>query len=93
MIRHCDGTDPNLTRDLQADEYDPDVHTLSPWHTRQHGKRGIMRINCQCGLRFDDVDCTVIYPHERVSGSPRRYSTSPSEGVSDLEPPAETQGW
>lgn len=58
MIRHCDGTDPNLIRDEPPWDpsqppgvRDPDVHSERP---------------CDCGLTFDDVDHMVIYPHPAV---------------------------
>jgi hypothetical protein len=47
MIRHCDGTDPNL----QAQDGEP----------------------CSCGLRFDDVDRMVIFPHHKAGGVGRAF--------------------
>lgn len=43
MIRHCDGTDPNLIR--------PDDILTSTY------------VPCACGLKFDDVDRSVVHPH------------------------------
>jgi hypothetical protein len=66
VIRTCDGTDPNLTREIPATEYDAARHNLSPWN--QSAKPGTVIIQCSCGLRFDDVDRTVIYPHHPTGG-------------------------
>ncbi len=61
--RLCDGTDPNLTRQVPEGEYDPAAMTLSAeW---QHSARpGCVVILCQCRLYFDDAKRTVTYPHE-----------------------------
>jgi hypothetical protein len=67
VIRTCDGTDPNLTREIPATEYDAARHNLSPWNSS--AKPGIVVIQCACGLRFDDVKRMVIYPHVRVGGT------------------------
>lgn len=39
----------------KCDGTDPNLHD-------EHGQP------CTCGLRFDDVDRTVIYPHQPVGG-------------------------
>lgn len=63
-MRHCDGTDPNLTRTIPADEFDPERMTLSHWDsTARSGER---IVNCACGLMFDDDDRRVVYPHQPV---------------------------
>ena len=67
MIRTCDGTDPNLTREIPEASFHADTMALSPWN--KSAKPGTVVIQCACGLRFDDVKRMVIYPHERVSGT------------------------
>jgi hypothetical protein len=49
MIRHCDGTDPNLVKYVDN----------SP------NSNNTAKIPCNCGLTFDDTHRMVIYPHER----------------------------
>jgi hypothetical protein len=61
MIRHCDGTDPNLIREILASEYDPRRDTLSSWD--KAAPEGHHVICCRCGLEFDDVRRAVIWPH------------------------------
>jgi hypothetical protein len=69
MIRHCDGTDPNLTRHVPHAEFDGEAMTANaPWAFL--AQPGTVVINCQCGLRFDDVTRMVVYPHEHVAGGP-----------------------
>lgn len=51
MQRHCDGTDPNLTRPVREGE-EPE----GPWPDSRP---------CDCGLVFNDVYRLVIYPHEK----------------------------
>lgn len=67
MRRHCDGTDPNLTRDLaQAEPGELKAgmsFVLSPWDA---GTAGGVVVNCNCGLVFDDAERRVVYPHEPV---------------------------
>lgn len=62
MIRNCDGTDPNLTRDIPADQFDAATMTVSPWDMA--AKPGEVVINCQCHQVFDDDDHLTFYPHE-----------------------------
>jgi hypothetical protein len=56
VIRRCDGTDPNLTRDVREGE-----QQRGPWPGT---------VPCDCGRVFDDVDRLTIYPHSLVGGSP-----------------------
>lgn len=53
MRRHCDGTDPNLLQ--------PVVDQRAALAEGQPGYRP-----CACGLRFDDVQRLVIWPHQRL---------------------------
>ena len=66
MIRHCDGTDPNLTRDIGNPPREVGTYTISPWN--DSARPGQLIINCQCGRSFDDVDRSVIYPHDSLGG-------------------------
>jgi hypothetical protein len=66
VIRTCDGTDPNLTREIPETSFHADTMVLSPWN--KSAKPGMAVIQCACGLRFDDVDRTVIYPHHPTGG-------------------------
>lgn len=50
MIRHCDGTDPNLIMVVEDEEH--------PTMER--------RVPCKCGLTFDDVKRMTIFPHHNV---------------------------
>lgn len=60
MIRHCDGTDPNLVwPGDDGNSYGPDAKP------------------CDCGLRFDDVDRLVIYPHELLGPKPLLVTNQP----------------
>jgi hypothetical protein len=52
MIRTCDGTDPNLTREAR-----PGEEPFGLWPDS---------VPCDCGLTFDDVERTVIWPHTRI---------------------------
>ncbi len=61
MIRTCEGSDPNLTRDMPAGEYDPARYALSPWDAA--ARPGQRVIQCDCGLTFDDVGRMVTHPH------------------------------
>lgn len=54
MIRRCDGSDPNLTRDVREGE-----RPSGPWPGS---------VPCDCGLVFDDVERMVTYPHDFVRG-------------------------
>lgn len=54
MIRRCDGTDPNLTRDVRDGE-----EPRGPWAGS---------VPCDCGAVFDDVYRQVIYPHHPTGG-------------------------
>lgn len=49
MIRHCDGTDPNLTREAR-----PGEEPRGPWPDS---------VPCDCGLEFDDTERMVLHPH------------------------------
>jgi hypothetical protein len=66
VIRHCDGTDDNLTHRVPEEDYDPEIMTLSTnWD--QIGQRqvpGSRIVRCACGRSFDDVDRLVTWPHE-----------------------------
>jgi hypothetical protein len=65
VIRICNGTDPNLTRTVLAEAFDPAVMTESPnWGFR--AQDGQVVINCQCGEVFDDVGRMVTYPHQPI---------------------------
>lgn len=69
MIRVCDGTDPNLLRDDPP--WDPSSIEPREAHTTRP---------CDCGLRFDDVDRWVIYPHPLVGGGRRRILITGTAG-------------
>ena len=61
-MRHCDGTDPNLTKQVPAVDFDSDTMTVNTmW--KVIAEPGMIVINCQCGKQFDDATCTVLYPH------------------------------
>jgi hypothetical protein len=65
VIRRCDGTDPNLTRQVPQATFDaasPPVTISRPWAFR--AEPGHVVICCQCGKVFDDVNRMVTYPHE-----------------------------
>lgn len=64
MLRRCDGTDPNLTKSIPAEQFDPATMTTSHW-TSTAGP-GEVVVNCSCGLVFDDEKRTVVYPHDPV---------------------------
>lgn len=64
MIRRCDGTDPNLTRQVPQAEFDaasPPMTISHPWASR--ADPGTVVIMCQCGKVFDDARHLVTYPH------------------------------
>ena len=63
MIRHCDGTDDNLTREIPSRDFAAGM-ALSAWD--RMAKPGNRVIRCKCGLTFDDVDQRVNYPHELI---------------------------
>lgn len=64
-IRRCDGTDPNLTRQVPEEEFDQDTMTLNMlW--KVIALPGHVIVNCQCGRVFDDVDRVVTHPHQPV---------------------------
>jgi hypothetical protein len=52
MFRYCDGTDPNLTRDVREDE-----ESEGSWPDS---------VPCNCGRKFDDIYHSTIYPHVRI---------------------------
>ncbi len=65
MRRHCDGTDPNLTREIQQWQFDQPVMTVATaWQWAANP--GHVIIQCQCGKIFDDVNHMVTYPHEEI---------------------------
>jgi hypothetical protein len=66
VIRRCDGTDDNLTREVQADEFDAAVMTPSVNWDWRGAARGTRVIRCRCGLVFDDASRLVTWPHEPV---------------------------
>lgn len=67
--RRCDGTDPNLTRQVPGIVFDEAVMTLARnWAFT--ATDGNVVIQCQCGLVFDDVDRLAIYPHEFIGQQP-----------------------
>lgn len=80
MIRVCDGTDPNLTRHVQEDAFDPAVMTVSEaWAAM--AEPGTVIIQCRCGRRFDDEQRMTVWPHEFIGqqallppGWPQRVS-------------------
>jgi hypothetical protein len=49
MRRRCDGADPNLTRDVRFWE-----RPAGPWPDA---------VPCDCGLVFDDVQRSTVWPH------------------------------
>lgn len=61
MIRHCDGTDVNVTREVYYNEVGERL--VTPWRTRDPAT---VNIACDCGATFDDVERMVIYPHHAV---------------------------
>lgn len=63
VMRTCNGTDQNLTRQVPFGSYDAATMRESvPW--RFTARPAHMVICCQCGMRFDDVDRMTTYPHE-----------------------------
>lgn len=61
--RTCDGTDPNLTRQVHEVDYMPRQMTASPeWQAT--ARPDCVVIRCQCGLVFDDTERLTTYPHE-----------------------------
>jgi len=66
MIRRCDGSDPNLTRELTEAELiaRPQPPRLSPWNSSAKPDHAV--ICCDCGLSFDDTFRLTRWPHERV---------------------------
>ena len=65
MMRRCDGTDPNLTREIPEAEYDPVQMILAPWQSTAKPKTAV--IQCQCAASFDDVKQRTIWPHKPVT--------------------------
>jgi len=64
-MRLCDGSDPNLTREIPASAYNEVTETISPNWDRALATPGVTRIICcNCGLQFDDEDRMVVYPHQ-----------------------------
>lgn len=66
MLRTCNGLDDNLTREVPIHEFDADTMTLSVNWDRIRRTELTRVIRCQCGLRFDDVNRLVTYPHEWI---------------------------
>ena len=64
MIRRCDGTDPNLIRYPETPAPPPPVvdDEVAP-RLRRRLADGVP---CDCGLVFDDVRRSTIFPHELV---------------------------
>jgi hypothetical protein len=91
VIRHCDGSDDNLTREIPPGEFDAVVMTASVnWDRigqRLHGNRVI---RCSCGLSFDDADRKVTYPHEPfcVESPVTLAHNHEEDGVLHLDGPA-----
>lgn len=50
MLRHCDGTDPNLIRKVRKGET-----PVGPWPDS---------VPCDCGAEFNDDNHLVVYPHQ-----------------------------
>lgn len=67
-LRLCDGTDPNLTREISKIEFDPKTQTVSGWGAAHVG---CVVIQCECGLRFNDEIRRVTWPHQHF---PAGYS-------------------
>jgi hypothetical protein len=68
-MRHCDGTDPNLTRQVHEVDFMPDRMTVAEeWAAtaRPH----FVVIRCKCGFRFDDELRMTTYPHEYIGQKP-----------------------
>lgn len=57
MTRHCNGKDPNLVRF--------DDEPIRVYHVLSARKVDDGR-PCDCGLVFDDVRRSTIYPHSRI---------------------------
>lgn len=57
MTRHCNGQDPNLIR---FGEEPVKVHHVLMPRKIDAGRP------CDCGLVFDDVRRSTIYPHSRI---------------------------
>jgi hypothetical protein len=66
VIRRCDGTDDNLTREVPAAEFDAAVMTPSDNWDRIARRRGNRAIRCYCGLAFEDENRRVNWPHEWI---------------------------
>lgn len=64
-MARCDGTDPNLTRQVREADFDPAVmKAAEAWQGT--AEPGNIVIQCQCGLFFDDVYRMRVYPHDFV---------------------------
>lgn len=57
MTRHCNGKDPNLVRFVDEPIR---VHHVLAARKVDDGRP------CDCGLVFDDVLRSTIYPHSRI---------------------------
>lgn len=63
MIRTCDGTDETLSRPVDTEQV--------ACGSCPDGRRVVDRYEpCACGLTFDDVDRSVIWPHVRFTPKP-----------------------
>jgi hypothetical protein len=90
MMRHCDGTDPNLTRQVPYEDFDGEAMVINTtW--KMIAQPGHIVINCQCGRYFDDATCTVLYPHallppkltgEQLQALHNELAYSPAPGTS-----------
>jgi hypothetical protein len=80
MIRHCDGTDDNLTQEILATDYNSATMTLSGNWDRM-AREGRRVIRCQCGLTFDDVDRLVTYPHDLIGMPAHHPYTGPAKSA------------
>jgi len=74
MNRTCDGTDPNLTREIPLADYDPQQHRLSPWTDIFRHPPDTVVICCDCGLTFNDAAQRVLHPHDPVGPGPVIYT-------------------
>lgn len=59
----CDGSDPNLLRQVPEGDFDSAVMKLAG-HWQATAEPGCVVIQCQCGLLFDDTYRMRSYPHE-----------------------------
>jgi len=67
MMRHCDGTDQNLTR--LVPETEAAGLLVSYWNSIPSGPPGYVTVACNCGLTFDDEQRLVTWPHDYLRGN------------------------